>query len=326
LRLALRAYALAQTGPCSIDIMIEAPDLSRLAMPEAKVQELSKDERLARMHELLKESYLLLDWGIESMITSQGKSVAGIAILYSGGNDSTCLAHMFKHRADVAVHANTTIGIEETREFVRDTCKAWGLELREYFPPAGSTYKELILDQGFPGPGHHWKMYQRLKERCLRQARRQIVMNPRKERVVFLAGRRRTESARRANVPELNREGSVVWVSPLVNWTKTDLYTYRDWAGDVPTNRVSDLIHMSGECLCGAFAHKDELAEIEMFFPEVAAEIKQLEIEVRAAGLPEKVCTWGWGRNEKLTAEDLKSGPLCSSCEYRAEESMEADV
>lgn len=290
-----------------------------LAMPEAAVQALRPDERLVRMHALRDESRRLLEWGIDAMITSEGKSVAGIAVLYSGGNDSTCLAHMFKDVADFAVHANTTIGIEETRQFVRDTCAEWGLELREYFPPAGSTYRELVLDQGFPGPGMHWKMYQRLKERCLRQARKQIVQNPRKERVVFLAGRRRTESARRANVPELNREGSVVWVSPLVNWTKTDLYTYRDWAGDVPRNRVSDLIHMSGECLCGAFAHKDEFAEIEMFFPEVAAEIRALEEEVRSTGLPEKVCTWGWGRNERINEEDMKSGPLCSSCEYRQE-------
>jgi 3'-phosphoadenosine 5'-phosphosulfate sulfotransferase (PAPS reductase)/FAD synthetase len=162
-------------------------------------------------------------------------------------------------------------------------------------------------------------MYQRLKERALHQARREIVQKPRQERVVFLAGRRRTESARRANIPELNRTGSIVWVSPMVNWTKTDLYTYRDWAGDVPRNRVSDLIHMSGECLCGAFAHKDELAEIEMFFPEVAEEIRELEVAVRAAGHPEKKCKWGWGATEKLTPEELKSGPLCSSCEYRME-------
>lgn len=295
-------------------------DLSRLAMSEADVQALDSDARLARMHQLMAESHALLDWGVQSMILDENREVAAVCILYSGGNDSTCLAHMFRDRADYAVHANTTIGIEQTRQFVRDTCVGWGLPLLEFVPPPGSTYRELVLTDGFPGPGHHFKMYQRLKERCLRQARRQLVKNPRQQRVVFLAGRRRTESARRANVPELNRDGSVVWISPLVNWTKTDLYTYRDWAGDVPRNEVSDLIHMSGECLCGSFAHKDEFAEIEMFFPEVAAEIRALEVEVAAQPhLPAKVCKWGWGATEKLTAEDLKSGPLCSSCEYRQE-------
>jgi hypothetical protein len=121
--------------------MIQQPDLNKLAMAEADVQALDKDERLARMHALLEESHALLDWGIESMITGEGKSVAGIAVLYSGGNDSTCLAHMFR----------------------------------------------------------------------------------------------------------------------------------------------------------------------------------ELEVEVAAAGHPAKICKWGWGATEKLTPEDMKSGPLCSSCEYRQE-------
>lgn len=294
-------------------------DLDRMAMTEADVQALGQTERVVRMLALIQEAHDLLDYGIKTMITQEKRELAGICILYSGGNDSTVLAHLFKDTATCAVHANTTIGIEQTREFVRDTCHNWGLPLKEYYPPEGSTYRDLVLDQGFPGPGMHYKMYQRLKERCLRQARSEFVKQPRKQRVVFLAGRRRTESARRANVPEMDRVGSIVFISPLVNWTKTDLETYRAYCGDVPRNEVSDLIHMSGECLCGAFAHKDELSEIAMFFPEVAAEIADLEAEVAAAGIPEKKCKWGWGANERLTDADLKSGPLCSSCEYRQE-------
>jgi len=291
--------------------------VSDLAMTELEVQALGRTERVLRMLALVKESHVLLEQGIKDMILKDKREVAAICVLYSGGNDSTVLAHLFKDTATCAVHANTTIGIEQTRQFVRDTCRDWDLPLKEYYPPQGSTYRDLVLDQGFPGPGMHYKMYQRLKERCLRQARKEFVTRPRQQRVVFLAGRRRTESARRANVPEMDRVGSIVFISPLVNWTKTDLQTYREYHGDVPRNEVSDLIHMSGECLCGAFAHKDELSEIEMFFPEVADEIRHLEVEVAAAGLPEKKCKWGWGATERLTDADLKSGPLCSSCEYR---------
>ena len=46
---------------------------------------------------------------------------------------------------------------------------------------------------------------------------------------------------------------------------------------------------MSGECLCGAFAHEGELGEIELWFPEVAARIKGIEQKVREAEFP-----WGW--------------------------------
>lgn len=292
-------------------------DLERLAMSEADVQALGPDARRRRVQELLVESHALLDQAIAEHVTGAGKELVAVCLLYSGGNDSTTLGHIFKSRADYAVHANTTIGIEQTRQFVRDTCSAWGLPLLEYVPPPGSTYRELVLDQGFPGPAMHYKMYQRLKERCLVQARRHLVTNGRKQRVVFLAGRRRTESARRANVPEMSRQGSIVWCSPLVNWTKTDMNTYREMAGDVPRNEVSDLIHMSGECLCGAFAKAGELEEIGLWFPEVAEHIRSLEREVTATGLfPEKRCRWGWGAGTRVTPA-MQVGPLCTSCEHR---------
>lgn len=295
-------------------------DLSELAMSEEDCQKLPFKERSDRVAELIDEAMWLLDFAVEHYITSREKNHVATCILYSGGNDSTTVAHLFKHRSRYAIHANTTIGIEQTRQFVRDTCKSFGLELLEYVPPPGSTYRDLVLDQGFPGPGLHYKMYQRLKERCLAQARRDLITNSRQDRIVFLSGRRRTESARRANVPEMSRQGSIVWVSPLVNWTKTDMNTYREIVGDVPRNEVSDLIHMSGECLCGAFAKLGELDEIRMWFPEVAEHIHQLEDEVRALGkFPEKICRWGWGAGTPVT-DDMESGPLCSSCDFRRQE------
>jgi len=274
-------------------------------------------QRRDRLAGLIQEAHDIVDLAIEKHILNDGKQVAGIAVLYSGGNDSTTLAHLFRHRADYAIHVNTGIGIEQTRQFVRDTCAGWSLDLLEEHPPAGSTYEELVIDQGFPGPGHHFKMYQRLKERGLRKARKKIVQQPRRERVVFLAGRRRDESQRRMNIPDMEREGSTVWVSPLVNWTKEDLNTYRMTHRDVPRNAVSDCLHMSGECLCGAFAHAGELDEIAFWYPETAQHIRDLEEKVRAAGHPEKRCRWGWGGGASSGEKPSKSGPMCTSCDAR---------
>lgn len=92
-------------------------------------------------------------------------------------------------------------------------------------------------------------------------------------------------------------------------WTELDLNTYRA-LHDVPRNPVADLIHMSGECLCGAFAKPGELDEIGYWFPETKAEIEALEVEVRAAGHREAICKWGHGQGSPS-----KAGPLCSSCE-----------
>lgn len=277
------------------------------------------DDRFSRLAELMVESHALVDQAIEEHITASGHKVAGVCVLFSGGNDSTVLAHLMRGWATHAVHANTSIGIEQTRQFVRDTCKAWDLPLLEYSPGPGNTYRELVLDQAFPGPAHHFKMYQRLKERQLRKARKELVKNPRRERVLFIAGRRREESSRRMNIADMERNGSTVWVSPLVNWTKFDMNTYRLANPGMPHNEVTDMLHMSGECLCGAFAHKDELDEIGMWYPEVKAEINALEREVEATGkFPAYKCKWGWG-GDAAVLKAHRTGPLCTSCDARRE-------
>jgi 3'-phosphoadenosine 5'-phosphosulfate sulfotransferase (PAPS reductase)/FAD synthetase len=279
--------------------------------------------RVERMEAALADSERIIAEAVETY--SQGKTIVARALLYSGGNDSTTMGHIAVSRGwvDRAVHVNTGIGIAATREHVIATCAAWGLPLGIYSPPPGSTYRDMILDPkggGFPGPAQHWKAYQRLKERSLDLARQDMFGGSRKRslQVLLFAGRRRQESKRRANIEEFNRDGRAVWVSPLANWTNEDMNTYRALY-DVPRNPVADLIHMSGECLCGAFAHANELDEIGEWFPEVKAEIQALEAEVHAAGL--KHCTWGWGATKDLKPSD-RSGPMCSSCVVTRQEAL----
>lgn len=287
------------------------------------------DERIIR---LVSEAHALLDEAIETHVLADKRRLAGVVVLFSGGNDSTTLAHLFKDRATHAAHANTGIGIEQTRQYVRDTCSAWGLPLLEEHPPLGAGYRELVLGRvrartgpnkgtvlwpgGFPGPSAHYVMYQKLKERALDRIRGSLVEFKYQQRVIYLAGRRADESDRRkglADKPLIERRGSTVWVSPLTKWTKLDLNAYRRLNPDVPRNEVSDLLHMSGECLCGAFAHKGELEEIGDWFPEVADEIRALEKEVAAADVaPAQRCRWGWGAGKEKPS---RVGALCSGCD-----------
>ncbi|NKT41781.1 phosphoadenosine phosphosulfate reductase family protein [Rhodococcus hoagii] len=292
------------------------PDLE-IPTPAVIVAGLSRREREKRVGRLVEQAEEIYRDGVVKHLGD--KKLAAACILFSGGNDSTVLAHLFRNKATHAIHANTTIGIEKTRQFVRDTCQAWGLPLLEEEAP--TTYRDLVLERGFPGPAMHFKMFQRLKERGLMSARRKLVADSRRERVVFIAGRRRAESARRSDIPLDERRGSVIWVSPLAMWTKLDMNTYRLMCGDVPVNEVSDLIHMSGECLCGAFAKPGELEEIRAWFPEAAAAIDQLERDARAAGHPEPFCRWGHG----MGGAPSKSGALCSSCSVEGQLEMFTD-
>jgi 3'-phosphoadenosine 5'-phosphosulfate sulfotransferase (PAPS reductase)/FAD synthetase len=292
-----------------------SPDLVTVC-PGEVIADLTAAQREERVNRLVEQAHYIVDtaWDIHS----EGRMRAAWCVLYSGGNDSTVLTHLMRSRVDYAVHANTTIGVEQTRQFVRDTCKRWELPLLERTAPV--TYRELVIEQGFPGAGHHFKMFQRLKERALRQVRRELVTDPRRERVMFIAGRRRDESRRRVNIPLNERDGSTVWASPLAMWTKEDMGMYRAMCardGDpVPFNSVSDALGMSGECLCGSFAKPGELERIRLWFPDVAAEIDALEVEVRAAGHPEKRCRWGHGTGKPT----VKTGNLCTSCTITEED------
>jgi len=286
--------------------------------PLELVLRLSRRDREARVRHLVNQAHDIHD---EARSLAGDRAIVADCVLFSGGNDSTVLAHLFRGKATHAVHANTTIGVEETRQFVRDVCAEWGLPLIERTPE--TSYRELVLDRGFPGPPMHFKMYQRLKERALVQVRRELITNSRRERVVFIAGRRRAESARRADIPIHETDGSIIWASPLAMWTKPDMTTYRLMQGDVPVNRVSEVLGMSGECLCGAFAKPGELDVLREHYPNVAAEIEDLEREVTATGCPAPHNQWGHGAypQGKETAaasraehEAWQTGRLCTSC------------
>lgn len=297
------------------------PDFDQVCPPDI-VADLSPAQRELRLSNLIKQAHQIVDRAWE--VHAGGRMRAAWCILYSGGNDSTILAHLMRERADYAVHCNTTIGIEATRQFVRDTCAKWDLPLLERTAPI--SYRDLVIERGFPGPGRHFLMYSKLKERVLDQVRTELLTDRRKERVLFIAGRRRSESQRRRNIPLYEPDGSAIWASPIAMWTKHDMVMYRAIAerdGDtVPFNPVTDALGMSGECLCGAFAKEGELDRIRIWYPDVAAEIEQLQDEVRAAGHPEPFCQWGHGKGKPTE----KTGKLCESCAFKDENQTELDL
>ena len=277
-----------------------------------EILKLDQVQRLERLKKLIAQSNEILDVAINEFITSRDKKLSKIVVLFSGGNDSTALLYLMKGRADCVVHINTGTGVPDTYDYVVETCKELGIELHTFASDEKDNYRNLVFQYGFPGPGQHFFAYQRLKERALRKARRHL--NTKGQRIVFVSGKRRDESARRSSADCMSRVDSVVWVSPMVNWTKTDIETFRKITPEMRKNPVADLIHMSGECLCGAFAHKGEREEIRFFFPEVIEKIEQLEKEVMELGtIPKERCNWGWGAYRE-SRPSKKTGELCSSC------------
>lgn len=242
--------------------------------------------------------------------------------LFSGGHDSLCsTALAAEHpRFTGVVHINTGIGIEETREFVRDTCEQMGWSLFEVKTEA--VYEDLVLGRGgFPsGPQSHNSMLWHLKQKPLRaflQERKQHHA----DRIALVSGIRKAESVRRmgANISvPVYRWRIQLWLNPILDWTKLDCNRFIE-ERELPRNEVSDLLHRSGECLCGALARREELLEIERWYPEVAHRIRDLEKRAKDAGLDDHF----WAMRSPVSADQIEmteptGEPLCMSCETRA--------
>lgn len=242
-----------------------------------------------------------------------------IFVGFSGGDDSLATAHWMMTNVPgcEVFHANTGIGIEATREFVRETCRKYDWPLTEIRAKedCGQDYRSYVLRFGFPGPAGHQMMYRRLKERCVEK----LVRDRKQERldkILIATGIRRDESLRRMGYGDrvVNTKGAQLWVNPLYWWPKERVMAYIK-EHHLERNPVSESLGMSGECLCGAYAHPGEKALVRIVDPDTADYLDRLEEEVRAAGH-----NWGWEERPPSEPDrdtqtlDMFDMPFCVGC------------
>lgn len=255
-----------------------------------------------------------------------------IVALFSGGHDSgtaSLIAH--ESGADTTLHINTGIGVEQTRDYVRDICSERKWSLKEYKAventkadgtPDPQIYADMVRENGFPGKPGHLIMYSSLKERQLARFERDIGATSKKP-VLYVGGARTDESSRRMlNMKKSGmtyKKGRVVFCNPIHDFTKSDCHSCMEHCG-LRRNVVVDLIHKSGECLCGAFAERGELAELKLWFPDTAKIIEDLEREVFDK------FPWGWEDGPPEWEMDERRGqphlfdmPLCHRCNLNYE-------
>jgi 3'-phosphoadenosine 5'-phosphosulfate sulfotransferase (PAPS reductase)/FAD synthetase len=243
--------------------------------------------------------------------------IARIA-LFSGGHDSTVLAHRCREHYDALAFIDTGTALPGVRDFV-ETFALW-LGKPLHIMESGSKFRDMVLglgDQhregkaplGFPGPAQHNRAYNQLKERQLRRLRAQLQEGHRRgARVLMLSGIRRGESQRRKVRPEVSFHGSIVFCNPLIDWTSKQTRRYRAEHG-LPESEVSAILHRSGECNCGSFAAPGEREMLASLWPEwFERTIADLEREAQARGI--HACRWG-----QRPGRAVDAGPLCSDCQ-----------
>lgn len=229
-----------------------------------------------------------------------------IFIGFSGGGDSLLCAEIVKKYFPKAkiFHANTGVGIKKTRKFVRDYCEKRGWDLVEIKAKedCGQDYEEMVMEYGFPGPAMHKKMYQRLKERCIQKLHRDYKGGY-GNKIMMCTGIRSDESQIRAGYKNriIDAINGVAWINPVYWFSKQDKYDYLEHH-KIERNPVSKVIGMSGECLCGAYAHKGELDLIRLVEPETADYLEELQERVM------KKFPWGWEDRMPKWFKDMKEG------------------
>lgn len=248
-----------------------------------------------------------------------------VFIMFSGGKDSVVAAHLFKDdpRINAAVHLDTGIKVPEVETHAQAVCDHFGLKLLIYRAsdnqrpegnPEPMDYDNMVIKHGFPGPSQHVIMYRYLKERSIRRLAKDHKVKFR-DNIMLISGVRKAESKNRmAYAQEVQKVKSQVWVAPLLNWEDEDMKLYRV-NYDLPISPVSKKLGMSGECLCGAYAHKGELERLRYHYPDVAKRLDDLK---KKAG-----CPWHWdehppkglSREERYKVDFM---PLCTGCISRS--------
>lgn len=247
-------------------------------------------------------------------------------LMFSGGHDSLVSTHVAATYLQQigfsfsVYHGDTSIGIPETQDYVKSVCERYGWQLDIRAPKVGEQYEDIVAKYGFPGPNlqAHGIMYRRLKERPLRRfVTHEVKSAPRKrENVLLITGIRKAESQiRMGYLHEISKDNSRVWASPIFWWAEQRCERYIK-ENDLPRNPVKDRLCISGECLCGAFAGREELAEIKVAYPETYARLMELDKIAKANGYP-----WPWTQGPNEWYKNHPPGQmdmfLCVGCESK---------
>jgi len=255
--------------------------------------------------------------------------------MFSGGKDSLVACHY----ADVqeVIYCKTGIGLPENEQFVAEQCAKYGWKLHVLTPKEGNSYEDFIERFGFPKPRIHAAVMSYLKWFPLRKwARENAHRN-----IVFVTGRRSKESKRRMQVTgrEKSKGGELVKVeknitcyAPLLDWSTEQVWRYIK-ENNMDVCPVYQTLHLSGDCLCGAFAGIGESDLIATFYPQMAERIKTLEEKTEEnfrcylkgqpsktrIGLRREMRRWGKGEGHSMSMalkQDKIESFVCSDCLY----------
>jgi 3'-phosphoadenosine 5'-phosphosulfate sulfotransferase (PAPS reductase)/FAD synthetase len=181
-------------------------------------------------------------------------------VLFSGGLDSLCALDYVSRLANsigkevTALHVNTTVGVLEVTEYVKDVCDQLKIDLKIVEPEI--DYFTLAKRWGIPGINSRW---------CCRELKIRPVM----EFLASVAGPKIVFDGIRAVESGIRAKYLPIWFHPSFNclsvsaifkWSEQDLKTYVNMQ-NLPPGLSSEL-STSGECWCGAYKRKEDFEKL----------------------------------------------------------------
>ena len=232
---------------------------------------------------------------------------------FSGGKDSvTALDVVFKlGKLYGVVYCDTGIGIQETKDFVMNFCEKRKLELVITKPKMGERYEDFVLKNGFPHQGMHNAIMGYLKGHPLR------TWCSKHEGIGILSGVRKFESNRRGRTAKVfSKDGALTWIAPIIDWRTEQVWDYVK-KNNLPTSPIYKTLHLSGDCLCGAFSDFREAELICQFYPELKEKIISLEKKVFCNKQCKKihVCKWGNQSSMQGASQQSQLSYSCADCQ-----------
>jgi DNA (cytosine-5)-methyltransferase 1 len=138
------------------------------------------------------------------------------------------------------------------------------------------------------------------------------------QRVLLASGVRNDESVRRMKVhgararTHYDSSNGLWWTNPIF-WANDREKAAFIERYEVPKSRASQLIQMSGECLCGAMANPGDVRLLQRYYPSMWREIEFYQWFARKVG---KHCEWGVTPKAVggQAQEAQRWKPLCTGC------------
>jgi len=124
-----------------------------------------------------------------------------------------------------------------------------------------------------------------LKGRGIRQFKKEFPQG------VLASGVRVKESISRSiSAKEWGEWEQVKVYAPILTWSDEEVWTYIR-ANNLPVSPAYQALHISGDCLCGAFGSDEELAMLRAFYPQEYQRI--IDLQFKRSEISTKHCKWG---------------------------------